>query len=61
MEQFAKATTFSPMDGSHPYNVACMQALLGKTKEALGNRKKAFMLDPSLQELAKKDDDLRAL
>ena len=43
------------------YNVACLKARLGKTKDALSYLKKALHLKPSLKELALKDKDLISL
>lgn len=61
LADFERAVTMSPEEGAHHYNRACMLSLLGREEEALSSLKAAILLDGTFVELAKKDDDLKAL
>jgi hypothetical protein len=43
------------------YNLACIEALTGRTDEAVGHLRAAFELRPQLREFAKEDTDLDSL
>lgn len=43
------------------YNVACSEALLGRTDDALGHLRRALELMPELKSFARGDEDLAAL
>jgi hypothetical protein len=43
------------------YNLACCEALTGRTEDAIGHLQVAFERRPSLRELAKEDTDLDPL
>lgn len=43
------------------YNMACYLAVLGEAKRARGYLRRAFVLDDSLREAARKDSDLASL
>jgi tetratricopeptide (TPR) repeat protein len=43
------------------YNLACCEALAGRTEDAVAHLREAFELRPQLRELAKEDSDLDAI
>ena len=43
------------------YNLACCEALAGRTEDAIGHLRVALERRPSLREVAKKDTDLDPL
>jgi tetratricopeptide (TPR) repeat protein len=53
--------SIAPEDPVLIYNLACVRAREGKTKEALNFLKKAFTLQPNLTATASKDSDLVSL
>ncbi len=55
---FEQATKINPRDATARYNEACMLSMLGRTSEALGSLREAFILDPELTALARSDSDL---
>jgi mannose-6-phosphate isomerase-like protein (cupin superfamily) len=50
-----------PGNGLALYNIACMEALLGRTEDSLGHLKEALGTAPRLIEYAKTDDDFASL
>jgi tetratricopeptide (TPR) repeat protein len=56
-----KALEIAPNDPVSIYNRACFYSLKGDKANALTDLKKAFSLDPSFKEYAKKDPDLKSL
>jgi tetratricopeptide (TPR) repeat protein len=50
-----------PGNGLALYNIACMEALLGRPEDALGHLGKALDTAPRLREPAKTDDDFASL
>lgn len=58
---FRDAIRLNPGDASSIYNLGCALSLMGKYNEALGALEEAFAIDADLQQLARKDPDLKAL
>jgi tetratricopeptide (TPR) repeat protein len=50
-----------PGNGLALYNVACMEALLGKTESALAHLGEAIEASPRLRETARTDEDFASL
>lgn len=50
-----------PASGSLQYGLACVDALHGRAKEALGRLEKAFAARPELRKWAREDPDLESL
>jgi uncharacterized Ntn-hydrolase superfamily protein len=60
-EILAEASRKYPKNAGIRYDLACVQALRGKTKEALQSLETALKLDGSLRKLARSDKDLDSL
>jgi predicted Zn-dependent protease len=58
---FKRGLSIAPEDPVLIYNLACVQAREGKTKEALNSLEKAFTLQPNLTSTASEDSDLASL
>jgi tetratricopeptide (TPR) repeat protein len=58
---FKRGLSIAPEDPVLIYNLACVQARDGKTKEALNSLEKAFTLQPNLTSTASEDSDLASL
>ncbi len=58
---FNEATKIDPQDATARYNQACVLAILGRSKEALGSLKAAIGLDPRLQQTARLDKDFTSM
>ncbi len=58
---FHEASKLDPQDATARYNEACVLAILGRAKEALGSLKEAIVLDPRLQQTARLDKDFTSI
>ncbi|MCX6127946.1 MAG: tetratricopeptide repeat protein, partial [Proteobacteria bacterium] len=58
---FHEASKMDPQDATARYNEACVLAIMGRPKEALGSLKEAISLDPGLQKTALLDNDFASI
>jgi hypothetical protein len=58
---FEQLVELAPDFAKGHYNVGCMQALLGNTKEAIASVKKALSLEPKYRKVARRDSDLESV
>lgn len=58
---FEQLVELAPEFGKGHYNVGCMQALLGNTKQAVASVMKALALEPKYRKVARKDPDLESV
>jgi tetratricopeptide (TPR) repeat protein len=60
-EELAEALAWRPDHPATLYNLACAEALAGRTDDALAHLRRALELKPEWAEAAEKDEDLTAL
>ena len=58
---FEQLVELAPDFAKGHYNVGCMQALLGNTKQAVASVAKALSLEPKYRKVARRDSDLESV
>jgi hypothetical protein len=58
---FQQLAELAPEFGKAHYNVGCMHALLGNTKQAVASVAKALALEPKYRKVARRDPDLESV